>query len=179
METNPGPRITMINTQPDIAMATPPFSTEQKDEDNVGSQQSTRCPRKISKPLFVLCARITLKTLAKIPCSVNVPVTHGFRKCTGLTKAIFQMVTESPMPFFCFQCQLLAHEKLLLSMKASINQLVISYLLQVPITGNSQVLPELSHLLMLLVLLLAHSVRPNPSLTLSHIQKRSRPSFKI
>lgn len=62
------------------------------------------------------------------------------RKWAGLTKAAFQKVTESPMPFFCLQCQLLAHEKLIISMKASINLLVdqVSALSpQVPITGNS------------------------------------------
>ena len=48
------------------------------------------------------------------------------------------------MPFY-FQCQLLAHEKLILSMKDSINQVVVQVSAQsteVPITGNSQVLSD-------------------------------------
>ena len=64
------------------------------------------------------------------------------RKCAGLTKTCLSKVTENSMPFFCFQCQLLTHEKLIFSLEASINQLVDQVTAlspKVPITGNSQI----------------------------------------
>ena len=68
VETNQGPRMSMINTQRDIGMATPLFSTEQKDEDNVGKSTIERFSKKnLQTNLFVLYARITLKIQAKIP----------------------------------------------------------------------------------------------------------------
>ena len=58
----------MIYTQPDITMATPPFSTEQKDGNNVGKLTIEQIVQEnLQTYLFVLYARIILETLAKIP----------------------------------------------------------------------------------------------------------------